>query len=325
MTKKSDIIVYQAKSGAIELKADYGQETIWVTQSQMAEMFGVNSQAVTKHLKNIYTEKELSKGATCSILEQVQSEGKRQVKRSVQAYNLDAMISVGYRVSSKTGTKFRQWATKTLRSHIVDGYTINPSRIDKNYQAFLQAVENVKKLLPAGSGINTGDTLELVKMFASTWFSIDAYDKSTLPKFGLSKKQVRFTANELEEALVELKKDLIAKKEATEIFAQEKQAEALSAIVGNIFQSVSKKDAYPTHEDKAAHLLYFIIKNHPFTDGNKRSGAFSFVWFLRKTGLLDTSRLSPEALTALTLLIADSDPREKERMIGVVLLLIRKK
>lgn len=323
--RKSNIVVYQAKNGAIELQADYKQETIWVTQAQMAKLFDVNSQAITKHLKNIYTEKELSKRATCSKMEQVQSEGGRQVKRSIQLYNLDAMISVGYRISSKTGTKFRKWATKTLRSHIVDGYTINPSRIDKNYQTFLKAVEDVKKLLPANSNIGSNETLDLIKTFASTWFLLDAYDKSAFPKSGANKKQVYITADNLVTALTELKKDLIRKKEATELFGSEKSGGNLSGIVGNVFQSVFGKDAYPNQEEKAAHLLYFIIKSHPFTDGNKRSGAFAFIWFLRKANLLDPSRLSPEALTTLTLLIAESNPKEKKRMVGVVLLLLRKK
>lgn len=318
------IVIYQAKSGAIEMKADYEQETIWITQAQMAELFGVNSQAITKHLKNIYAEKELSKGATCSKMEQVQNEGGRQIKRSIQFFNLDAMISVGYRISSKTATKFRQWATKTLRSHIVEGYTINPSRIDKNYQAFLKAVEDVKKLLPAGNAVKTNDAIELIRTFASTWFSLEAYDKSTFPKSGANRKQVEFTAEELDMAINELKKDLIGKKEATELFGNEKEGGHLAGIVGNVFQSVFGKDAYASQEEKAAHLLYFIIKNHPFTDGNKRSGAFAFIWFLRKAKLLDPSRLTPEALTTLALLIAESDPKEKKRMIGVVLLLLRR-
>lgn len=159
-------------------------------------------------------------------------------------------------------------------------------------------------------------------MFAGTWFSLDAYDKSSLPTSGTSKKQVQFTAEELAQALSVLKVDLIAKKEATHLFGEEKQTGNLSGIVGNIFQSVFGSDAYPTLEEKAAHLLYFIIKNHPFNDGNKRSGAFAFVWFLRKGGLLDIARLSPEALTALTLLIAESNPKEKERMVGLVLLVL---
>jgi prophage maintenance system killer protein len=180
----------------------------------------------------------------------------------------------------------------------------------------------VKKLLPAGSGFKTDETLDLVKLFASTWFSLDAYDRSSLPVGGWNKKKVELTAIELSAALAELKADLVSKGEATELFAQEKREGSLSGIIGNVMQSAFGEDAYPTLEEKAAHLLYFVIKNHSFNDGNKRSGAFAFVWFLRKAGILNPSRLSPEALTVLALLIAESDPKEKERMVGVVLMLL---
>lgn len=321
---KDDMIVYQAKNGAIELREDLRAETLWATQKQLAEVFGVDVRTVNEHIQNIFKERELNKKSTIRKFRIIQIEGSRSVSRDIEHYNLDMIISVGYRVNSKTATKFRQWATKTLKSHITEGYTINPSRIAKNYDQFLKAVDEVKKLLPAGSKMEAGDALELIKLFAGTWFSLDAYDKSNLPKSGANKTQVEFTAEELGKALEELKTDLIAKKEATHLFGEEKQRGNLTGIVGNIFQSVFEQDAYPTLEEKAAHLLYFIIKNHPFNDGNKRSGAFAFVWFLQKTGILNTSRISPEALTTLTLLIAESAPKEKERMVGVVLLLLNK-
>lgn len=325
--KKSNtkqIVIYQASSGAIELRGDVAKETIWATQAQMAVVFGVNPQAITKHLQNIYAEDELSKGATCSKLEQVQIEGKRTVHRVVEFYSLDAMISVGYRISSTAGTRFRQWATKTLHSYVVDGYAINKKRIAKNYDAFLSAVESVKKLLPAGGQVKAEDVLGLVKTFADTWFSLDAYDKSHFPKTGASKKQACITADELMEALRELKQELVAKKEASGLFGAERSAGAVSGIVGNIFQSFGGNDLYPSVEAKGAHLLYFMVKNHPFTDGNKRSGALAFVWFLRKMGVLNTSKMTPGTLTTLTLLVAESSPKDKERLIGLILLLLRK-
>ena len=168
MEEKNKIIIYQGKDGAVELRRSAANETLWATQTQMAQIFGVNSQAITKHLQNIYRERELDKKATCSKMEQVQIEGGRKVIRITAVYNLDAIISVGYRISSVAGTKFRQWATKTLRHHIVDGFTINKKRLAKNYDAFLSAVENVKKLLPSGGQIKPEDALELIKMFAST-------------------------------------------------------------------------------------------------------------------------------------------------------------
>lgn len=321
-TRRSEVVVYQAKTGALELSVDEKGETIWATQAQMAAVFSVNPQAITKHIKNIYKEKELSKKATCSKMEQVQTEGSRKVHRVVEIYNLDAIISVGYRINSLAGTKFRQWATKTLHAHIVDGYTINKKRIAKNYSSFLMAVNEVRKLLSPNSERGVESALELVKMFAATWFSLDAFDKSNLPDKGATKKQVEFTAQELSMALAELRHNLISKKEASELFGKERTKGGLEGIVGNIFQSFGGTELYPTLEEKAAHLLYFVVKNHPFTDGNKRSGAFSFIWFLKKAELLDITRLTPEALTALTLLVAESDPKDKDQLIGLILLLL---
>lgn len=323
--KNNNIVVYQAKNGAIELQEDLRTETVWASQKQLAEIFRVDVRTINEHIKNIFKQKELHKNSTIRKFRIVQQEGSRSISRKIEHYNLDMILSVGYRVNSKTATKFRKWATKTLRSHIVDGYTINSSRVAQNYQNFLQAVEDTKKILPAKTLLSANEALNLVKVFASTWFSLNAYDKSDLPKSGARKKQIDLTAEELSKSLSELKVSLIKQKEATELFGQEKKSGSLAGIVGNVFQSFAGKDLYPTLEEKAVHLLYFIIKNHPFTDGNKRSGAFAFVWFLRKAGMLDTSRLSPEALTALTLLTAESAPKEKERMIGLLLLLLKKK
>lgn len=318
------VVVYQAKNGAIELRGDFSRQTLWATLQQIADVFDVDKSGVSRHIQNIYRTKELARKGTVAKIATVQTEGHREVLREVEYYNLDVIISVGYRVNSRRATVFRQWATKTLRSHIVDGFTINKRRLAKNYNVFLKAVEEVKRLLPVGGEVSAGDTLELVKLFASTWFSLDAYDKSTFPTKGTTKKSVTITAKEFEQALEGLKNDLIIREEATDLFAQEKSSGSVSGIIGNVLQAFGGQDVYPTLEEKAAHLLYFMVKNHPFVDGNKRSGAFAFVWFLKKFKLLDVSRLTPVALTALTLLIAESKPSEKERMTGLVLMLLQK-
>ncbi len=317
------ITVYQTKDGAIEFLGDFKHETIWATLGQIANLFNVQKPAISKHLKNIYQEKELKEKATVSILETVQKEGERQIKRKIEYYNLDAILSVGYRVDSRQATQFRIWATKTLKQHLLKGYSINKNRIGLNYKNFMQALGNIKALLPSSNIVKTEDVLELVSIFANTWFSLNAYDKNSLPVAGMTKKQVIFTAEELCEALLKLKNDLLKKQEATNIFGQERQNGNVKGIVGNIFQSVFGKDAYQSLEEKAAHLLYFMVKNHPFVDGNKRSGAFAFVWFLRKTEILQAS-LTPEALTVVTLLIAESKSSDKDKMIGLVLLLLNK-
>ncbi len=322
--KKEQIVIYQAKNGAMEVRIDSQRETIFLTQQQVAELFGVQKAAISKHINNIFDTGELEQKATVSILETVQIEGARSIKRKIEYYNLDLILSIGYRVNSANATKFRQWATKTLRSHIVDGYTINKKRLAKNYETFLQAVEEVKKLLPGGGSVRVEDAVELIKMFASTWMSLDAYDKESFPQKGATKKQVNITAEKITEAIKQLKEDLISKNEEADVFGIERTKGSFAGIIGNVFQSFGGEDLYPTLEEKAAHMMYFIIKNHPFIDGNKRSGAFTFVWFLQQTKLLDTSRLTPQALTALTLLVAESNPKDKERMTGLILMLLKK-
>jgi prophage maintenance system killer protein len=322
---KKDIIIYQAKSGAIELRGDFSHETIWASQAQIAEAFEVNTKTINEHIGNIIKTGELSEKTTVRNFRIVQKEGKRIINREIKHYNLDMILSVGYRVNSKKATLFRQWATKTLRSYIVDGFAINKKRIAKNYSNFLNVVDDIKKLLPTGSTINTKDAVELIALFADTWLSLEAYDRETLPKGKLTKKKVKVTSKKIIASLDKLRMELIKEKKATEIFGQEKNKGAVDGIIGNVMQTFGKKELYPSAEEKAAHLLYFMVKNHPFTDGNKRSGAFAFVWFLRESSILDISKLTPSALTALTVFVASSDPKDKEKVVKLILNLIMKK
>ena len=326
MAKKSksnnQIVVYQAKSGALALRKDIQKATIWATQAEMAKIFDVTPQNITRHLRNIFKDGELDARSTCKEYLQVQKEGGREIKRKVIVYNIDAMIAVGYRINSVVGTKFRQWATKTLRQYIVDGYAINRDRIAANYAQFLEAVERVKRLLPAGTPVDTQSVLELVNAFADTWLSLDAYDKGKLAAKGVTKKRVALTAEKLKKNLAKFKAALAEKGEASEHFGVERNAETVEGIVGNVMQSFAGKELYETAEEKAAHLLYFMVKNHPFVDGNKRSGAYAFVWFLRQASILHSDRLTPPALTALTLLVAESDPKDKEKLVALIILLV---
>ncbi|MHB8860554.1 MAG: RhuM family protein [Minisyncoccota bacterium] len=324
MSKKvTKSLIYQAKSGAIELRGDSTRETVWATQAQMAEVFGVERSVVTKHIRNVYKEGELEEKGTCAKFAQVQIEGSRRVERAVEYYNLDAILSVGYRVNSKTATVFRQWATKTLRTHITKGYTLNRKRIAKNYDAFMKSVSDIQALLPEQIILDPNAVAELIKEFASTWVSLDAYDKESLTSIGSTKKSVKLTGAELVEAIGELRCELQKKGEATDIFAHERAAGNVEGIVGNVMQSFGGKQVYASVEEKAAHLLYFMVKNHPFTDGNKRSGAFAFIWFLRKAGSKGRRNINPSALTALTLLIAESKSEKKEQMVALITQVLR--
>src|SRR3989344_1292340 len=315
---KNTVVIYQAKNGAIELRGDWEKETIWANLNQIADLFDVQKSAISKHLKNIFDSEELPKITTVSKMETVQAEGKRTIKRSIEIYNLDAIIAVGYRVNSKRATQFRVWATKTLKEHLLKGYTINRRQIAKNYEAFMKSVGDIQALLPEHVALDPKTLLELIKEFAGTWMSLDAYDKETLTPIGTTKKEIMFSGMELSAAIGNLKVELSKKGEATEIFAQEREKGNVEGIVGNVMQSFAGKFLYPSIEEKAAHLLYFMVKNHPFVDGNKRSGAFAFVWFLRKTRAKNMRNINPGALTALTLLIAESDRKKKDQMVALV-------
>ncbi len=323
MKEKKKIIIYQSKTGKIEFRGDPEKDTVWGSLNQIADLFGRDKSVISRHIKNIYKTKELRKEPTVAKIATVQIEGKRKTKREIEYYNLDVILSVGYRVDSKQATKFRIWATKTLKQHLLKGYTINKKQINKNYQSFMEAIADIRVLLPEKQKVGNKEVLELVNAFASTWFSLHAYDKEKFPKKKYSKKRVEITAEELQGVLQNFKEELRKKKQATELFGQERNKEAIKGVVGSVFQSFGGKDVYPSTEEKSAHLLYFIIKNHPFVDGNKRSAAFSFIWFLRKAGILRAA-FTPEALTALTILIAESNPRDKDKMIELALLLLGK-
>lgn len=316
--KTRDVVVYQTKSGAIELRGDNVHETVWATQAQIADVFWVDVRTVNEHIKNIYKTKELTEEGTIRNFRIVRKEGHREVSRDVMHYNLDMILSVGYRVNSKTATEFRQWATKTLREHIVKGYTFNASRIATQYDAFMKDVGNIQALLPEHVALDPNNVLELVKEFADVWVSLDAYDKETLSPKQTSKKKVTLDTEKLLRAIGDLKMSLMKKGEATELFASERGQGNVEGIVGNVMQSFGGKDVYPSIEEKAAHLLYFMLKNHPFSDGNKRSGAFAFVWFLRTFRVKGGRMIAPATLTALTLLIAESDPKKKDQMTALV-------
>ncbi len=322
--KPQKLAIYQAKSGAIELRQDFDKETFWANKKQIADIFDIDRSVVSKHIKNIFQDKELDQKLVCADFAHTTKHGSIKNKtqtRLLKYYNLDIVLAVGYRAKSSVAVDFRRWATKTLKKHITEGFTVNLNRIKQNHQSFLKTVDDIKILSKNNTKIKTDDILELIKSFSYTWFSLDKYDKSSFPKSG-TKKKVSITAQELIGDLSKLKKELIKRKEASEMFAQEKNPGNLEGIVGNIFQAVFGQEVYRTVEEKAAHLLYFIIKNHPFNDGNKRSGAFTFIWFLNKANLDFRERINPESLATLTILVAESDPGEKEKMVGLILLLL---
>jgi len=315
--KNKELAVFQAENGALELRTDEAKDTVWANLEQISVLFGRDKSVISRHIKNIFKDRELKRDSTVAIFATVQKEGKRNVERQIEYFNLDLILSVGYRVNSKVATKFRQWATKVLRQHITEGYSINQHQLEKNKEQFFKTLKDLKILTKENSQLKATDVLTLIESFSGTFFALDSYDRNNFPTQG-TKKEIETSAKELISDLQKLKIELIKKGEATELFAQEKKQGNLEGIFGNVFQTVFGEDAYPTIEEKAAHLLYFVVKNHPFNDGNKRSGAFSFIWFLQKAGYPFHDKISPETLTVITILIAESNPADKEKMIGIV-------
>ena len=321
---KNQIIIYQGENGEVELNLDMKQDTIWASQAQMAELFAVNTQAITKHIKNIYQESELSKLATCSKMEQVQKEWSREVKRNIEIYNLDLIIAVWYRINSSVGTAFRIWATSRLREYLIQGYSINQSRLDELGQTIRLLAEKGKQIDPDEAKW----LLDIIGNYTESFVTLNRYDTGDLSDGGDENITYVIDYTEAKSAIRELKNILQNKSEANDLFGNEKD-ESFIGILSNIVATFDTTYLYPTIEEQAAHLLYFIIKDHPFTDGNKRIGAFLFIWFLEKNRHRFRAngevKINDTGLTTLALLIAQSDPREKEMMIRLVVNLINTK
>ena len=319
--KKGEIVIYKAPTGP-DIQVKLEKETVWLDARLIASLFDVNRPAIVKHIENIYKTKELNKKATCSILEQVAADGKI---RKINLYNLDAIISIGYRVNSKRATQFRIWATKTLKQHLIKGYTINKKRLlqakDKLNELksaidFLR--EKAKHKLLAGQ---EQEILSLLANYSKTLTLLEQYDKEKLVLLRKTKGKFILTYKNASKIVSELKKELTDKKEASDLFGQE-YGDKFKGILGNIMQTFGGKELYSSLEEKAAHLLYFIIKDHPFADGNKRTGSFLFVYFLDKNNFLykknGERKINDNTLTALALLTAISDPKEKDKLVKII-------
>ncbi|HSH49544.1 MAG TPA: RhuM family protein [Halomonas sp.] len=321
---QSPIIIYEDADHTVEVRLDADQETVWLTQRQMADLFDVKPQNITMHLRNVYAEGELEEEATCKDFLQVQQEGARAVKRRRKHYSLDAVISVGYRVSSSRATRFRIWATRVLRDHLTQGWTLNRQRFEENARELEAAMVLVRKAAQS-TALDTASgrgLVDIVTRYAQTFLLLQRYDEGLLTDPQAQPGGKLPSVAEARTALDSLKAELIARGEATELFARDR-SDGLASLLGNLDQSVFGEPAYPSVEAKAAHLLYFVIKNHPFADGNKRSAAFLFVDFLHRNGrLLNTSGepvINDVGLAALTLLIAESDPANKDTMIRLIM------
>ena len=330
MNNQNPIEIYQAQDGTTQVEVRFEHDTVWLSQAQMAMLFDKDIRTINEHITNIFDDEELEKKSTIRKFRIVRQEGKRQVNREIEHYDLDMIISVGYRVKSKQGISFRRWATARLKEYLTQGYTINQKRLQQNAHELEQALALIQKTansseltLESGRGL-----VDIVSRYTHTFLWLQQYDEGLLTEPQTQQGGTLPTYAEACSALAELKSQLMAKGEASDLFGRERD-NGLSAILGNLDQSVFGEPAYPSIEAKAAHLLYFVVKNHPFSDGNKRSGAFLFVDFLHRNGRLFEHNGHPvindTGLAALTLLVAESDPKQKETLIRLIMHMLKHK
>ena len=322
MEQQNNIVIYQTENGKNKIDVQLQNETIWLSQKDMAELFECSTDNISLHLKNIYKEQELSKDSTTEDFSVVQKEGARNVKRPKTFYNLDAIIAVGYRINSKKATQFRIWATNVLRQYLVNGYVINEKRLSKK-QEQIETLKNSLNLLIRSIALQANtlnDAQNLAKVlenFAQGLELLDDYDNKTLATKGLTKQEaVKISKEEYLQLIAKMKPEF-----GSDVFANPKD-DSFDSSINQIYQTFGGVELYPTLEEKAAMLLYFLVKNHSFTDGNKRIGAACFLYFLDKNGILykNSSPIIDNAtLFTLTLLIAESKPEEKETMKQVIL------
>lgn len=315
----NQIAIYQSEGGAVDVRLD--GDTVWLSLQQIADLFGRDKSVVSRHLRNVFKDGELERPAVVAKNATTATDGKTY---QVEYFNLDAILSVGYRVNSVQGTRFRQWATRLLREHLTRGYTLNQQRLQTNAAELEAALKLVQKAAQTAElSADTGRGLvDIITRYAHTFLWLQRYDEGLLTDPPSQPGGTLPSVDEARLALARLKADLMQRGEATDLFARER-GDGLAALLGNLDQSVFGEPAYPSVEAKAAHLLYFVIKNHPFADGNKRSGAFLFVDFLHRNGRLLNAQGHPvindTGLAALALLVAESDPAQKEVLIRLVM------
>ncbi len=310
VNKTTELVLYKSKDGVIQLNATLERDTIWLSLNQLADLFGRDKSVISRHLRNVYKEGELDRKATVAKNATVQNEAGREVARNIEYYSLDAIISVGYRVNSKRGTDFRIWATRVLQQHIVQGYTLNEKRL-KELKQTLKLASDISKRKTL-SGDEASVLLQTVSEYAGALDLLDDYDHQRVAIGKMSRRKAKSVSYEEAMHMVEVMRQKFGD---SAVFGREKD-ESLHGSLNAIMQSFGGQDVYPSVEEKAAHLLYFLVKNHSFVDGNKRIAAAVFLRFADKNKLLydkeGNKRIANNALVAMTLMIAESRPKEKQ-------------
>jgi len=302
--EKNQIEIYRSADGGIELNVKLENDTVWLTQNQMAELFGVDRTSVVRHIRNIYATQELDEVSTCAKNAQVRLEGNRTIVRDIPFYNLDMVISVGYRVNSKNATAFRKWDTNILKQYLIKGYAINQKRLD-HYDDLKNVVNLMSRAIALQQKVSKGEYEGLFSVISDYVYALDTLDRYDYQSLGISQttreEPFRATYENAIEAINALKR----KFGSSQWFANEKD-DSFKSSIGQIYQTFSGEDLYPSVEEKAAMLLYLVVKNHSFSDGNKRIAAMLFLWFMEKNGILygedGRKRIADNTLVALTLL-----------------------
>ena len=324
---RGEVIIYQSSDGQTELDVRLEGDTVWLSQAQIAQLLQVRPQNITIHIRNLYREGELMQESTCKDFLQVQNEGGRLITRKIKFYNLDVIISVGYRVKSLRGTQFRIWANRVLKEYLIQGYAINCNAKSEQLEELKRTIAVMSDVL-ASKSVTKDEAVGLLKVISDFAYGLDTLDRYDYQQLTISdvttEEPFRATYENAMEALQQLKSQF----GASDLFAREKDG-SFHSTMGAIYQTFGGRDLYPSVEEKAANLLYLTTKNHSFSDGNKRIAAFLFLWFMEKNGILyrqDGSRLiDNNTLVALTLMIAESRTEEKDIMTKVVVNLINKR
>ncbi len=323
--QNNQIVIYQSADGQTTIDVKMEQETVWLTQAQMAELFQTDRTSILRHIKNIYKTGELAETATCAIFAQVRQEGKRTITRPIPYYNLDMIISVGYRVNSIYGTQFRIWANRVLKEYLVQGYAVNNRLTAQKYEELSQLVHILGRTIQTQNELDQPQANELIQVVSDYTYALDTLDRYDYQQLAVEKTTTTERFHATYENAMEAIQALKDKFGGSQWFANEKD-ESFRSSIGQIYQTFDGQDLYPSIEEKAAVLLYLVTKNHSFSDGNKRIAATLFLWFMQKNGILynanGTKRISNGTLVALTLMIAESRTEEKDVMIKVVVNLI---
>lgn len=323
----NSIEIYRSQDGSVQLNVKLENETVWLTQSQMAELFGVDRTSIVRHIRNIYKSEELEENSTCAKNAQVRIEGQRQIVREIPYYNLDMIISVGYRINSKNATSFRRWATSVLKQYLIKGYVINQQLKLDRYNELKDVVRLMGRAIGMQEKVTTDEYSGLFNVISDYVYALDTldhYDYQSLSIQQTTKNEpFRATYDNAMEAINALKD----KFGGSQWFANEKD-DSFKSSIGQIYQTFGGEELYPSVEEKAAMLLYLVVKNHSFSDGNKRIAAMLFLWFLNNNRVLYAEdghkRIADNTLVALTLMIAESRTEEKDVMVKVVVNLINK-